>query len=66
MNNGTDGTPKPIVTTLGLLGILDCKAGYKVYEVLEKLFMGTYKLNDPIRTKVPPTGVVLFFLRPLC
>ncbi|XP_033023957.1 alpha-N-acetylgalactosaminidase-like isoform X1 [Lacerta agilis] len=66
MNNGTDGAPKPIVTTLGLLGILDCKAGYKVYEVLEKLFMGTYKLNDPLRTKVPPTGVVLFFLRPLC
>ncbi|KAH0632061.1 hypothetical protein JD844_020122 [Phrynosoma platyrhinos] len=66
MNKGTDGAPRPFVTTLSLLGILDCKAGYEIYDVLEKLHLRKYQLNSVITYKVPPTGVALFFLKPLC
>ncbi|XP_053132886.1 alpha-N-acetylgalactosaminidase-like isoform X2 [Hemicordylus capensis] len=66
VNTGTDGMPKPFVTTVELLGILDCKAGYKVFNVLDKSFVGDYLPSAPIRANVPPTGVVLLFLRPLC
>nr|XP_020664052.1 alpha-N-acetylgalactosaminidase-like isoform X1 [Pogona vitticeps] len=66
MNNGTDGMPRPFATTAGLLGISDCPAGYKIYNVLDKLFMGDYRPNDTITSKVAPTGVILMFLRPRC
>nr|XP_056722204.1 alpha-N-acetylgalactosaminidase-like [Euleptes europaea] len=66
LNNSTDGMAKPFVTSLELLGVLDCKAGYKIYNVLDRTFVGVYRLNATIAFHVAPTGVVLLFLRPLC
>lgn len=66
LNNRTDGAPRSFATTLSLLGISDCRAGYRLYDVLGKLSMGIYALNDTISAKVTPTGVLLLFLNPLC
>ncbi|XP_042294303.1 alpha-N-acetylgalactosaminidase-like isoform X2 [Sceloporus undulatus] len=66
MNKGTDGSPRPFMTTLSLLGIQGCKVGYEIYNVLEKLYLRQYQLNSVITSEVPPTGVALFFLKPLC
>ncbi|XP_043380507.1 alpha-N-acetylgalactosaminidase isoform X3 [Chelonia mydas] len=66
MNNGTDGMPRPFTTNFALLGILDCKEGYKIYNVLEQMFLGDFALDTTINIEVTPTGVVLLFLRPLC
>ncbi|CAM5086927.1 unnamed protein product [Natator depressus] len=66
MNNGTDGMPRPFTTSFALLGILDCKEGYKIYNVLEQMFLGDFALDTTINIEVTPTGVVLLFLRPLC
>ncbi|XP_074866981.1 alpha-N-acetylgalactosaminidase-like isoform X2 [Carettochelys insculpta] len=66
MNNGTDGIPRLFTTNLALLGILDCKEGYKIYDVFEQVFLGDFALNTTLNIKVTPTGVVLLFLRPLC
>ncbi|KAM9124909.1 alpha-N-acetylgalactosaminidase-like isoform 2-T2 [Pangshura tecta] len=66
INSGTDGMPKPFTTNLALLDILDCKEGYKIYDVLKQAFLGDFALDTTINIHVTPTGVVLLFLRPLC
>ncbi|XP_063171055.1 alpha-N-acetylgalactosaminidase-like isoform X2 [Candoia aspera] len=66
LNNCTDGAPRSFATTLRLLDISSCRVGYKIYSVLDKLFLGAYALSDTLIAKVPPTGVVLLFLYPLC
>ncbi|KAF7242961.1 Alpha-N-acetylgalactosaminidase [Varanus komodoensis] len=66
MNNGTDGAPKPFATTLRRLGVSGCSRGYRVYDVLGKLSMGTYRLHEALKTTVAPTGVALLFLWPVC
>lgn len=66
LNNRTDGAPRSFATTPSLLGISGCSAGYRLYDVLDKLSMGVYALNDTISAKVTPTGVLLLFLNPLC
>ncbi|XP_039216508.1 alpha-N-acetylgalactosaminidase-like, partial [Crotalus tigris] len=66
LNNRTDGAPRSFATTPSLLGISGCRAGYRLYDVLGKLSMGIYALNDTISAKVTPTGVLLLFLNPLC
>ncbi|XP_054851479.1 alpha-N-acetylgalactosaminidase-like isoform X2 [Eublepharis macularius] len=66
LNNGTDGMPKPFATSLRLLGIFDCQLGHKVYNVLDRTFLGNYMIDDTIAFKVAPTGVVFLFLRSLC
>ncbi|XP_015265368.1 PREDICTED: alpha-N-acetylgalactosaminidase-like [Gekko japonicus] len=66
LNRGTGGAPTPFVTSLDLLGILDCEKGYKIYDVLDRSFVGGYGLNATLSFTVAPTGVVLLFLRPLC
>ncbi|XP_034297333.1 alpha-galactosidase A-like isoform X3 [Pantherophis guttatus] len=66
LNNRTDGAPRSFATTPGRLGISDCRAGYRLYDVLGKLSMGVYAFNDTISAKVTPTGVLLLFLNPLC
>ncbi|XP_060116673.1 alpha-N-acetylgalactosaminidase-like [Heteronotia binoei] len=65
LNNGTGQTPRPFVTSLDLLHILDCKTGYKIYNVLDRSFLGEYRCNATLSFTVAPTGVVLLFLRPL-
>ncbi|XP_048350850.1 alpha-N-acetylgalactosaminidase-like [Sphaerodactylus townsendi] len=66
LNNSTDGLPRPFTTSLELLGISHCKAGYQIYSVLDRTFEGSQGLNATITLKVAPTGVVFLFLRPLC
>ncbi|XP_032086208.1 alpha-N-acetylgalactosaminidase-like [Thamnophis elegans] len=66
LNNRTDGAPQSFATTPSLLGIPDCRAGYRLYDVLGRLSMGVYAFNDTISAKVTPTGVLLLFLNPLC
>ncbi|ETE72131.1 Alpha-N-acetylgalactosaminidase, partial [Ophiophagus hannah] len=66
LNNRTDGPPRSFATTPSILGVSGCRAGYRLYDVLGKLSMGVYALNDTISAKVMPTGVLLLFLNPLC
>ncbi|XP_053550430.1 alpha-N-acetylgalactosaminidase [Bombina bombina] len=65
LNKGTDGLPKPFTTSLGLLNITDCSAGYKLYDVFEKEFVGEFQSNTPINLKLNPTGAVMLFIRPI-
>ncbi|KAM4698280.1 alpha-N-acetylgalactosaminidase [Rhinophrynus dorsalis] len=65
MNKGTDGLPRPYSTSLSLLNITQCSAGYKLYDVFEKEFLGEFKVNTPLYMKVNPTGVILLFIRPV-
>ncbi|XP_058013846.1 alpha-N-acetylgalactosaminidase-like isoform X7 [Ahaetulla prasina] len=51
LNNRTDGAPQSFATTPSLLGISDCRAGYRLYDVLGKLSMGIYASNDTISAK---------------
>lgn len=52
--------------TLRGLGILECKVGYQVYDVLGQTSMGDHVLDAAIVVQVASTGVVLVFLHPLC
>ncbi|XP_075421511.1 alpha-N-acetylgalactosaminidase-like isoform X1 [Ascaphus truei] len=64
LNKGTDGTPKPYVTSLGLLNITQCTEGYKLYDVFAQEFWGEFKSDTAINMQINPTGVVLLFIRP--
>ncbi|XP_053327856.1 alpha-N-acetylgalactosaminidase [Spea bombifrons] len=64
VNTGDDGIPKPIATSLGMLNITQCPAGYKLYDVFEKEFLGYFKSNTLINLKVNPTGTVMLFIHP--
>ncbi|XP_003228708.3 alpha-N-acetylgalactosaminidase isoform X1 [Anolis carolinensis] len=66
MNTGTDGAPRPYVTALALLGISGCASGYKIHDVLEKRFLGTFGSGKLLNHEVAPTGVALLFVEPLC
>ncbi|XP_066496859.1 alpha-N-acetylgalactosaminidase-like [Tiliqua scincoides] len=66
MNSATKGRPQPFVTSPEQLGISDCKAGYRIYSVLERRFLGIYMPDALLRSRMPPTSALLLLLRPLC
>lgn len=66
MNSAPRGKLQAFVTSPEQLGITDCKAGYRVYDVLERKSLGIYVPDAPLRSRVAPTSAVLFLLRPLC
>lgn len=66
VNTAPRGGWQPFVTSPEQLGIMDCKAGYRIYNVLDRDSMGIYVPDAPLRARVAPTSAVLFLLRPLC
>ncbi|XP_041085037.1 alpha-N-acetylgalactosaminidase-like [Polyodon spathula] len=61
-----DGTPRPYLANLAKLYIVDCRLGYKVYDVFDSNFLGIFTLIDVIYLKINPSGVVLLHISPLC
>ncbi|KAK1163007.1 alpha-N-acetylgalactosaminidase [Acipenser oxyrinchus oxyrinchus] len=61
-----DGTPRPYLANLAKLYIVDCRLGYKVYDVFDSSFLGIFTLIDVIYLKINPSGVVLLHISPVC
>ncbi|XP_077131293.1 alpha-N-acetylgalactosaminidase isoform X1 [Ranitomeya variabilis] len=64
LNTGTDGLPKRFITSLTQMNITKCEFGYKVYDVFEKEYLGTFKPEKTFPMSINPSGVVMLFVRP--
>ncbi|XP_073398975.1 alpha-N-acetylgalactosaminidase isoform X3 [Dendrobates tinctorius] len=64
LNTGTDGLPKRFTTSLTQLNITKCSFGYKVYDVFEKEYLGTFQPQKTFPMIINPSGVVMLFVRP--
>ncbi|XP_063286361.1 alpha-N-acetylgalactosaminidase [Pelobates fuscus] len=64
LNTGNDGLPTPFSTSLGFLNITEYSAGYKLYDVFNREYVGLFKPISPINLKINPSGVVMLFIQP--
>ncbi|XP_029432794.1 alpha-N-acetylgalactosaminidase-like [Rhinatrema bivittatum] len=66
LSKSTSGMPTPFKTNLAAVNIVDCKKGYKIFDVFGKAFLGSFGIDESIYLKINPTGVVLLFIMPVC